>query len=107
MRRPPNTKKSQSLRTLSDYTHKKLINPADLAQLKKVANNFSLAMSAKMASLIDKNNLNDPIAKQFVPATQELNISPPELHDPIGDQRFTVVKGIIHRYPDRCLFSPV
>lgn len=60
-----------------------------------------------MYSLLDKNNPHDPIAKQFVPQVAELTISAVELEDPISDKAFSPVRGIIHRYPDRCLFTPV
>ena len=49
---------------------------------------------------------NDPVAKQYLPQRQELQILPDDLKDPIGDGVHTPVKGIIHRYPDRVLFMP-
>ena len=48
----------------------------------------------------------DPIAKQYIPQAKELNIKPEELLDPIGDETYTPVKGIVHRHPDRVLFKP-
>ena len=37
----------------------------------------------------------------------ELSTQTNEISDPIGDQRHSPVKGIVHRYPDRCLLMPV
>ncbi len=48
---------------------------------------------------------NDPVAKQYIPQDQELKILPEENHDPIGDDRHSPVKGIVHRYPDRVLIK--
>lgn len=84
-----------------------LIDENNLPDLEKVTANFSLAISEQMHQLIDKTNPSDPIAKQFVPNVEELAISPIERNDPIGDEVHKAVKGIIHRYPDRCLFTPV
>ncbi len=52
------------------------------------------------------DDTNDPIARQFIPTTEELNILPQEQSDPIGDNPYMVTKGLIHRYPDRCLLTP-
>lgn len=97
----------KSLRTLADLKKNQLIQEDNLLGLEKVVDNFSLAISDQMHRLIDKTNPNDPIAKQFIPDVKELNILPAERIDPIGDETYTTVKGIVHRYPDRCLFTPV
>ena len=49
---------------------------------------------------------NHPLAKQFIPQAEELLFSPDELTDPIGDQKYSPLPGIIHRYPDRLLLMP-
>ena len=49
----------------------------------------------------------DPIARQFVPDTAELDLGPQERADPIGDDAHEVVEGLIHRYPDRVLLKLV
>ena len=97
----------KSIRTLSALRQHKLVNADELPLLEKVVDNFSLSISEQMTQLIDKTNPDDPIAKQFVPSIKELDIFPIERADPIGDEAYTTVKGIIHRYPDRCLFTPV
>jgi lysine 2,3-aminomutase len=48
-----------------------------------------------------------PVARQFVPDAREAEIAPEELPDPIGDARFSPVKGIVHRYRDRVLLKPL
>ncbi|MHB1946701.1 MAG: lysine-2,3-aminomutase-like protein [Gammaproteobacteria bacterium] len=97
----------KTLRTLEDLIQHELIDQKDLPNLQTVVEDFSLAISDSMLQLIDKTNPEDPIAKQFVPSIQELTISASESTDPIGDHVHAKVKGIIHRYPDRCLFMPV
>src|SRR3990167_6317608 len=98
---------NKTIRTLDVLLQKKLISKNDLPDLQEVVETFSLAISEQMHQLIDKSDPNDPIAKQFVTSRKELTISSIEQIDPIGDEVHTTVKGIIHRYPDRCLFTPV
>lgn len=47
----------------------------------------------------------DPIAAQFLPSAAEAIVAPEERADPIGDNRFSPVSGIVHRYPDRVLLK--
>ena len=48
-----------------------------------------------------------PDRAQFVPDPAELITAPHERADPIGDDAFSPVKGIVHRYPDRALLKPL
>ncbi len=98
---------NKTLRTLPDLVQHDLVDENDLPALQTVVEDFSLAITGQMQQLIDKNNPDDPISKQFVPSAQELDIKDNERVDPIGDEVHKKVKGIVHRYPDRCLFMPV
>ena len=60
-----------------------------------------------MADLIDPDDPDDPIARQFVPDAAELATTPDERADPIGDDAHAVTEGLIHRYPDRVLLKLV
>ena len=101
-------KHSKTLRKTDDLIKSGFINEEQKEKISKVSENFSTAITPEMANLIDKSNIKqDPIASQFIPTASELNIKQAELNDPIGDDTYTKVKGIIHRYPDRCLFKPV
>ena len=64
-----------------------------------------MALPPALAGLIDRNDANDPIARQFVPDAAELETRPEELADPIGDDAHSPVEGIVHRYPDRVLLK--
>jgi lysine 2,3-aminomutase len=79
----------------------------DDAILDQVARRFAVSVSPGLRALIDPADPADPIARQFLPSAQELNILPGELSDPIGDAAHSPVKGIVHRYPDRALFKIV
>src|SRR6266436_6174230 len=58
------------------------------------------------AALVDPADPADPIAAQFIPTAAELITAPEERPDPIGDERWSPVPGIVHRYPDRVLLKP-
>ena len=75
--------------------------------LDQVAARYAVAITPAMDALIDPTNPQDPIAAQFRPDARELEIAPDELSDPIGDEPHTPVKGVVHRYPDRCLLKLV
>src|SRR5260370_21596243 len=54
---------------------------------------------------MDPSDPNDPIARQFVPDSAELDVGEDERADPIGDEAHAPVDGIVHRYPDRVLLK--
>ena len=80
---------------------------ADLADLEKVAARYAVAVTPEVAGLIDPDDPNDPIARQYIPSVEELTAHPGESADPIGDHSHSPVEGIVHRYPDRVLFKLV
>ena len=81
--------------------------PPKLPGLERVAARYAVAVTADMARLIDPGDPDDPIARQFIPSTEELVTAPGEQADPIGDHAYSPVAGIVHRYPDRVLFKLV
>src|ERR1700687_991558 len=80
---------------------------ADLPDLENVAARYAVAVTPDMAALIDPNDPDDPIARQFIPSAEELVTQPGENADPIGGYSHSPVAGIVHRYPDRVLFKLV
>jgi lysine 2,3-aminomutase len=83
-----------------------LIAPARLGEMRRVAERFQVALTDDVAKLIDPADPVDPIAAQFVPDAAELGTVAEERTDPIGDERWSPVPGIVHRYPDRVLLKP-
>ena len=84
----------------------RLIAPADLATLQRVAGRYAVAITPAVVELIDPADPADPIARQFVPSAAELLTAPGEIADPVGDLTHSPVPGIVHRYPDRVLLTP-
>lgn len=96
-----------TLRTLAELVEAGLVAPEREAEIGTVAERYAIAISPAMAELIDRNDPDDPIARQFVPDPAELATTPEERGDPIGDLAHSPVEGIVHRYPDRVLLKAV
>lgn len=76
-----------------------LVPAAEAAELEAVAAGFRIRMTPEMRRAADAAG----VAAQFVPDARELLIRPEELADPIGDEAFSPVPGLTHRYPDRVI----
>jgi lysine 2,3-aminomutase len=96
-----------TLRQPAELVAHGLAPAADLADLERVAARYAIAVTPDIADLIDSENPDDPIARQFIPNARELIEQPGESADPIGDDAHSPVAGIVHRYPDRVLFKLV
>ena len=64
---------------------------------------FPTAVSNELLAKCQKS---DALAKQFIPSADELCKQDYELIDPIGDEAYSPLSGLIHRYPDRVLLLP-
>jgi lysine 2,3-aminomutase len=100
-----NAVRERTLRHLPELAEAKLVGPDRLAALEQVAARYAVAITPAVAGLIDPSDPDDPIARQFVPDPRELQSRPHERSDPIGDDAFSPVKGVVHRYPDRVLLK--
>ncbi len=56
------------------------------------------------ASLMGRDDPNDPIRRTMIPLPGEFHIGPGEADDPLAEDAFMPVPGLVHRYPDRVLF---
>jgi lysine 2,3-aminomutase len=94
-----------TLRTVRALEERGLTAPVERTALDRVADRYAIAVTPHIADLIDPRDIDDPIARQFVPDIRELASTSDELADPIGDHTHSPVKGIVHRYPDRVLLK--
>ena len=100
-------KLAATLRQPAELIESGLAPASALADLEKVAARYAIAVTPDIAALIDPDDPDDPIARQFIPDAAELVEQPGENADPIGDDAHSPVPGIVHRYPDRVLFKLV
>ena len=84
-----------------------LLAPEQATAAAQAAQALPIALPPSLRALINADDPDDPIARQFIPSAQELSTAPEELSDPIGDAALSPVKGIVHRYPDRVLLKPL
>jgi lysine 2,3-aminomutase len=96
---------ASTLRQPAELVARGLAPAAALSDLEKVAARYAVAVTPEVAALIDRDDPNDPIARQYIPGVEELAVQSGESADPIGDHAHSPVEGIVHRYPDRVLFK--
>jgi lysine 2,3-aminomutase len=97
----------RTLRNAAELVAAGLVPPELTREITAVAERFAVAVPPELAALIDPADPADPIARQFVPSVAELAVAATERGDPIGDDAYSPVKGIVHRYPDRVLLKPL
>jgi lysine 2,3-aminomutase len=100
-------KTPKTMRTLDELCAQALVPREQLDALADVAARYAMALTPAVADLIDRNDPNDPIARQFVPDAREIEQTAEERADPIADDPFSPVEGLVHRYPDRVLLKIV
>src|SRR5262249_5942304 len=103
----PANSRAMTIRLPSELVAAGLAPPERLADLARVAERYAVAITPAVADLVDCDDPNDPIARQFVPDIAELTTTPEERADPIGDHARSPIEGIVHRYPDRVLLKLV
>ena len=80
------------------------LTPAEREGCRRARTKLSLAITPYYFNLIDREDPECPIRKQVIPRSDEMRVSPEELLDPVGEEGSMAVDGLVHRYPDRCLF---
>ncbi|MBN2479379.1 MAG: KamA family radical SAM protein [Parachlamydiales bacterium] len=65
--------------------------------------NFKLLLPYRLAKKIKKNDLSDPIFRQFVPIMEEENIDKNFSYDPLKEESFSKTNLLIHKYQYRAL----
>ncbi len=103
----PSDRPNHGLRSAGELAEAGLIDPDRLTAIERVAERYAIAITPAMVELIDAGDAADPIARQFVPDESELEAGPEERADPIGDLPHSPLPGLVHRYPDRVLLTPL
>ncbi len=93
----------RTLRSVSELAAAGLLDESP--ELEAVARRYAVAVPPAMRALIAEAG--DAIGRQFLPDAAELAAASHERADPIGDEAFSPVKGLVHRYPDRALLKPL
>ncbi len=69
---------------------------------------LKMKISPHLSTLMDPNNPNDQLRKQFVPSERELiSIDDENLFSDVNaDDEYSPTKGLVHRYPSKVLIFP-
>lgn len=89
--------------TLDELAKKLDIPPDEWEARAQVLRDFRMGITPYYLALIDADDPNDPILRQVVPLEEEYRYRAVGDEDPLGEENFSPVPGITHRYPDRAL----
>ncbi len=89
--------------TLEELASKLSIPPSEWEARAQVLRDFRMGITPYYLSLIDADDPNDPILRQVVPLEEEYRYRAVGDEDPLGEENYSPVPGITHRYPDRAL----
>ncbi|PKN93280.1 MAG: lysine 2,3-aminomutase [Chloroflexi bacterium HGW-Chloroflexi-6] len=64
---------------------------------------FRVDVTPYFISLIDPNDLEDPVRLQIIPRAEEMQSFTAMMEDSLAEDRHSPVPGLVHRYPDRVL----
>ncbi|MGE5503986.1 MAG: lysine-2,3-aminomutase-like protein [Actinomycetota bacterium] len=96
----------RTLRTAAELAAAGLVAAGDVAAVAAAGERHAVALTPAVVDLIDPADPADPNAPPYVPPAAELGGAPDDPPDPHGDQAYSPLKGVVHRYPDRVLIKP-
>ena len=89
----------ESLQNIMDLTED------EIYAINRLKNRLPLRISPHFASLIYDSKPGDPLRRTVIPSGDELITTEVEMSDPLNEMASSPVPGIVHRYPDRALFT--
>ena len=92
---------SKRLKSSKDLLDAGLIHSEQLKTVQQTEEQFTIAITSHVQETI--RHVGDAVYQQYVPSSNELLAHDNDHVDPIGDTKYSPIKGIVHRYPDRCL----
>lgn len=91
------------VRTLADLERILVLSDSESAAIKAHTGSLPVGITPYYASLLDRNEPEQPLRKTVVPVMGEYEMTPGENEDPLGEDSHSPVPGLVHRYPDRVL----
>jgi lysine 2,3-aminomutase len=77
----------------------------EIYAINRLKNRLPLRISPHFASLIYDSEPGNPLRRTVIPTGNELITTDVEKSDPLNEMESSPVPGIVHRYPDRALFT--
>ena len=82
-------KKTATARSLDGLVAAGALAPERAAALGRVAERYAVAVTPYLLGQMDGADSDSPLARQYLPSLQELEVLPEELADPIGDDAWS------------------
>ena len=97
-----------AITTLEDLEQVLSLSDDERCGIRTATEYLKMKISPHIATLIDPDNLNDPLRVQFIPSIKEIiSLNSADLFaDVNADERFSPVRGLVHRYPTKVLLLP-
>jgi lysine 2,3-aminomutase len=94
-----------SINSLDDLKKIMKLSDKEILAINNLKGRLPLRITPYFASLIYNTKPSHPLRRNVVPVIEELLETSSEQSDPLHEKSFSPVKGIVHRYPDRVLFT--
>lgn len=93
----------QAFNNINDLCHYLNLNLTELNLSEIAAQQFALRVPLSFAACMEKGNAQDPLLKQVLPISDELQHHAGFTLDPVGDLAAAVQTGVLHKYQGRVL----
>jgi len=94
------THRIQTAEELSRYVR---LTEKEKGDIEAAGARFRWTVTPYFASLMDPEDPDCPIRRQAIPSAAELTSSPAGLGDPLHEDEYSPVRGLVHKYPDRVI----
>lgn len=94
-----------SFTTLEALSRIMVLTDDEIYAIGKLKNRLPLRITPYFASLIYDSEPESALRRTMIPSGDELIITEAEKSDPLNEMGNSPVPGVIHRYPDRALFT--
>ncbi len=81
------------------------LSEKEIMAINNLKGRLPMRITPYFASLIYDTAYSHPLRRNVIPVVEELIQTSTEHSDPLDEHSFSPVKGIVHRYPDRVLFT--
>jgi lysine 2,3-aminomutase len=94
-----------AITTIDDLQKIMRLSEKEILAINNLKGRLPLRITPYFASLIYDSKTSHPLRRNVIPVVEELLQRSSEQSDPLHEKSFSPVKGIVHRYPDRVLFT--
>ncbi len=92
------------IRDLATLTRVFDLNADEHEAVAKLGGHLPVGITPYYAALMDRTDAGEPLRRTMIPVGNEFVQTPGEADDPLAEDSFMPVEGLVHRYPDRVLF---